>query len=535
MADKIALITPTTRSHRTAEETLALGYLGSVLRSAEYEVSIVDGWLERLNPEEIISRLSVGKPPIIIGMSCYRSNLDQAAEILKSVRHKFGNIPAICGGYGPTFHSEDFLRRDFDVAVIGEAEHIIIPLTQALLKRANLSLIPGIVFMADGKKNRIPPSEPTADLNQIIFPQRDTINYALGQHDFVHLCTSRGCEAHCSFCSIFSFSIGGSKNLLWRHRSIGNIVDEIEKLYDSYGVRHFKFVDDSFIEPPRNESWAAEFNAELKKRRLSIKFRTQVRTDRLTSELVSILKDAGWFSTSIGVENASSTALKRMRKSASQIDNIRALEMLEENEIYIQMGMILFDPDTTMDELQENLLFLRKYTWPVNKGVFTEMYAAVGTQFTNKLKRRNLISRVNSQNLEYIIKDLQARRTHNMLRMWHRSHSTTYDWVIDSLTAPKILPPEGYGRVHLLFGELRSLDVQFFNEVLSYVSGSSDKNDDIKLVSEKIIATRGDYLSVEREIGRLYDQYGLKYDAVPNPFLSLSEETTVRQSEGEVR
>lgn len=523
MPTKVALMTPPTRSHRTAEETLALGYLGAQLRRSGYEVCIVDGWLERLTAEEMASRIGFGGAPAIVGFSCYRSNLDQAKELLDIVRERFGNIPSICGGYGPTFHDEDFLDNGFTVVVRGEAESNIVDLIDALLKGDNLNLIFGITFREDGQTVRTERIEPITNLDLIDQPVRDTVSLAIKQRNFVHMSTSRGCTANCIFCSIIAFDRGGPRKVRWRQRSIENIVAEIETLNKAYGVQHFKFVDDSFIEPPRDERWAEKLRDELQARRLQIKFRTQVRADRLTPRLTRILKEAGWFSTSVGVENASRSALKRMGKSANQAQNLAALDMLEQNKIYVQMGMILFDPYTTMSELWENLTFLKAHPWPINKGVFTEMFAAEGTPFTRLGQKRGFLSdETNTQNYAYSVQDEQSRRVYAMLKTWHRSHSTIYDWVIDPLTAPKVLLEDGYREAHALCKELQVLDLRFFERALQHVSDVSNASDDPDLVRESINTSVPSYLAIESRIGILYARNGLKYEAVPNPFLGLT-------------
>ena len=141
----VALVTPRTLSHRTAEETLALGYLASVLRENGYLVTIVDGWLRGIGSSEIVNNIAQNIPDIIC-MSCYRSNLEQAKELLVAITERFGNIPTICGGYGPTFHDIDFLDAGFSVVVRGEAEHVIVHLVGAIISNQNLFSVPGITF-----------------------------------------------------------------------------------------------------------------------------------------------------------------------------------------------------------------------------------------------------------------------------------------------------------------------------------------------------------------------------------------------------
>lgn len=521
MTVKISLITPPTLSHRTAEETLALGYLAAVLRKSGYDVLVIDAWLERLSVEQVVQRM-IGFGAIqLVAMSCYRSNLDQATEVLRSIRKQFGNVPAVCGGYGPTFHDADFLNAGFNVAVRGEAEHTIVSLVDSLVKRKGaLAEITGISYFRGSEIVQVPTSSPATNLDLLKFPDRDTVVHALAQKDYVHMCTSRGCGAYCSFCSIFAFALDGSRHERWRQRSVDNVVDEIEELYHRHGVRHFKFVDDSFIEGDRNAEWAGRFRDGLRSRGLDIHFRTQVRADMLTPEIVALLAEAGWFSTSVGIENGSRTALKRMLKTATPEQNKTALRLLKEYGVYVQMGMILFDPYTTMDELWENLLFLEEETWAVYKGIFTEMFAAEGTPFTRKLQRKDLLkSDGRTQNYHYDIQDRYAKRVYAMLKKWHRSHSRVFDWVIDSITAPKVLPDVGYMRVHRLCLELRKIDVWFFRQALLHVSMDQADIQDDQVTDDAICETRRRYERIEQEIAAIYAEYGLAYDGVINPFL----------------
>jgi radical SAM superfamily enzyme YgiQ (UPF0313 family) len=521
MTNKISLITPPTLSHRTAEETIALGYLASILREAGYDVIVIDTWLEGLKAEDVVERLVQEGGTDLIAISCYRSNLDQAEETITKIRNRLGYVPVICGGYGPTFHDADFLHCGFTVAVRGEAEHIIVPLVRALLSEdVDLENISGISYLRDAKVVRTETSAPVIDLDALMFPARDTVHNAVKNRDYVHMCTARGCGAYCIFCSIFAFALDGSRHNRWRQRSVKNIVDEIEILYHQHGVRHFKFVDDSFIEDNRDESWAQSFRDELRMRDLKIRFRTQIRADVLTPRLVQYLAEAGWVSTSLGVENISPTALKRMLKTATSEQNRKALKLLKDYGVYVQMGMILFDPFTTMDELWENLDFLENEPWAVYKGIFTEMFAAEGTAFTRKLQRKGLLDAdTESQNYRYEVQDEASCRVHSMLKTWHKSHAHIFDWVIDSITAPKVLPDEGYVRVHRLCLELRKMDVHFFRQALMYVERTDVDTADAQVVDDAVKDAQHDYERIKSDISAIYEEYGLVYDGVLNPFL----------------
>jgi len=518
MRTKIALATPPTISQRTAEETLALEYLATVIRNAGYEAAVIDSWLRGIESKEAVDSMFKGRDTSVICMSCYRSNLDQASEVVRLAKSRAKNMPAICGGYGPTFHDEEFLKAGFDIAVRGEAEAIFAKLISVVLGDGNLLSVPGISFIRDGKIVRTERAEPVANLDELPFPDRDEMQYVIRRKNPVHICTSRGCNGNCAFCSIAAFN-KGVHMARWRGRTIRNIVDEIKSINERFGSTHFKFVDDSFIEPPRDEIWAGEFADAITNTGLNIRFRTQVRADRLTERFICELKRCGWFATNVGAENFSNSALARMKKPVRAADNFRTLELLWKHGIYTQIGMIMFDDLTTIQELADNYQALLRCDWVVIKGVFTEMFAAKGTAFATRLENADMLGGGGlSQNFTYEIRDPATRRAYAMLKAWHKSHAALYDKVIDPITAPKVMTDNGYREVHGLCTKLLEFDVHFFGKVISQIT--NDPSDDAEMVASEIRDASNAHMRISEMINGIYAREGLLYDGSPNPFLA---------------
>ena len=55
-------------------------------------------------------------------------------------------------------------------------------------------------------------------------------------------------------------------------------------------------------------------------------------------------------------------------------DGIRTLELFKKHGYIVQMGYILFDRETTYQELVENYQFMLDYDFAVTKGIFSEMF-----------------------------------------------------------------------------------------------------------------------------------------------------------------
>lgn len=520
MNTRVVLCTPPSPTHRTAEENLGIGYIAKMLRNEKFTVDIIDGWLEGYSIQEIAQLILSLNDIKVLGISAYRSSLNDVRNLILILRDSGFTSPIVAGGFGPTFYDDDFLRIGIDVVVRGEGEKCFPKLVEAIILGGNtLSEIPGLSWLQESVICRTGKVVAFSKLDDLPFPSRDTLESSLQQKNPAHIVTSRGCYGHCTFCAVTAFMQTLDNTSTWRERSIKNIVKEISILNKKFGVSNFKFVDDSFIEPPRNESWSETFAQELQSLGLSIRFRTQIRADRLTPKIAKILSSVGWFATSIGIESGSPTALKRMKKCSTVENNLKALKILEENHIYTQMGLILFDDETTLAELRENHVFLNSLKWPITKGIFTEMYASEGSEYSKIIGQKYPDTKRAAQgNLLYPhLHEVQI--AYNALKKWHKSHSYIYDHAINAISAPKSIPADGYNQYHALCRKLYENDVRIFGEILDLIEMGRTHQCVQKFIQEKIKKSRIEYKTIETEILLLDKLYGLAYDAKPNPFL----------------
>ena len=518
---RIILTTLSPNTHRTSEENLGLAYLAAVLRKNGYNVEIIDGWLGELTDEEVLSKIINLKDTDIVGISCYMSNNDKSIELAKRIRKINPNIKLMCGGFGPSFNPQRFVKDDiFDIAMIGEGEESIVEVCDYFTGIASKQIeeIKGIVYEKDGEIIRTPKRELIRNLDEIPFPARDTMKMARDRKSTVNILTARGCKGNCLFCSVNAFNKLSTGNK-WRGRSVDSIVNELEQL-QNMGVKYIKIIDDSFLERERDEEWAKELRDKIKERGIEVSLRGSLKADQVEDKKMGYLKEAGFHSFACGIENGSNTALKRMNKSASLEDNKRALDILKKHGIYVQAGFILFDDDTTFEELKENYEFLREYDWIITKGIFSEMFAADGTLYTEKLKKEDKIIKSDVyDNNKYDISDPKVKLIYNALKKWHKSHMKLYDMVIDPISSPKAIDSIGEKEFYDLYYQLKLKDLDFMQMVLEEVeNGISDKQLSERITSQ--IAQNSDfYKRINRQGTNLCQKYGLNYDGKENPFI----------------
>ena len=519
--DKIILTTLSPDTHRTSEENLGLAYLTAVLRKNGYNVEIIDGWLGGLSDEEVLRKILTDKEVSVVGVSCYMSNNDKSIELARKIRETRPKIKLMCGGFGPSFNPQKFVKDGiFDIAMIGEGEESIIEVTDYFTGHSDKKIedIKGIVFEKDGEIERTEKRNLISDLDVIPFPARDTMNMAKDRKSTVNILTARGCMGNCLFCSVNAFNKLSNGNK-WRGRSVDSIVDELEQL-QNMGVKYIKVIDDSFLEPERDEQWAKEFCEKVKARGIDVSLRGSLKADQVEEEKIKYLKEAGFHSFACVIENGSNTALKRMNKSATLEANKKALDILKKYGIYVQAGYILFDDNTTFQELQENYDFLREYDWIITKGIFSEMFAADGTLYTEKLKKEDKIVKNDVyDNNKYEIVDPKVKLTYNALKRWHKSHMKLYDMIIDPISSPKAIDSIGEKSFYDLYYQLKLKDLDFMKEVLDNVEkGISEEELNQKVIAQ--IASNSDFYSSVNKSGQaLCEKYNLNYDGKENPFI----------------
>ena len=88
---------------------------------------------------------------------------------------------------------------------------------------------------------------------------------------------------------------------------------------------------------------------------MDITFELHSRSDAVTKEAISILKDSGLKHISIGIESMSDTQLIRYGKREDTEQHRKAIQILWEHDILTQGYAILFDPLVNKNEILESL------------------------------------------------------------------------------------------------------------------------------------------------------------------------------------
>jgi len=345
-------------------EHIGLLYLETLLEKAGISTEVHDlGFKafhnQRISLEECINIIKERKPDIV-GFSPYFTSIDDTLYVAEQIKELCPNIKIILGGPHASHTAKEILEDKpfIDTIFLGEAFDSIVPGIEALLQDSSLESVQGVAFrnnkhiINNGWGQRI-------SLDKLPIPTRSNKMYT--NTKTASMMFAKGCPAACTFCSAESL-----RDRSWRSRSPDNLIEEIDYLTNQFGIEVIEtHSDDGFGIGSNAIHHYTAFAQKLINGNYKIKWRSVLRaTDfrekgvLLSEDFWDLLHQSGLEKVFIGFEGGTNERLRKIKKPATVESNLRAFRFLTERGIAVQYGFIMFFPDSTIEEIQENLDFL---------------------------------------------------------------------------------------------------------------------------------------------------------------------------------
>lgn len=169
----------------------------------------------------------------------------------------------------------------------------------------------------------------------------------------ISVISSRGCPYSCSFCG--ASQVHGKK---LRLRSPENFLDELEFL-ESLGVREVQILDDNFT---FDLSHAFSICQGIIDRQINIAWTLPngIRADRVTPELLKLMKEAGCYYFGLGIESGSKKVLSTIHKSLDLKKVQTTVEISEKLGFIVQGFFMVGFPKETKEDLELTKRFALK-------------------------------------------------------------------------------------------------------------------------------------------------------------------------------
>ncbi|MDD5358539.1 MAG: radical SAM protein [Candidatus Nanoarchaeia archaeon] len=365
---RILLIAPLTEQYSGIRNygvpSIGVHRLASFLSSWGNLVMVYDCNID-VKPKDFIS---VYKPLIlesaIIGISILNDTLADSLEMFIKLRELNPDALLVAGGAEAILnYQEIFDNSDVNIVILGEGEE---PMLQ-LCCDVPLQDIGGIITRSRGPEinnKRLWNYYKDIDFLKMGWRQYWQKNWddndPNNKDKIVRLVTSSHCNRGCSFCSLtrlHEFSCGKKvKPAFLSGEQIRVLIDRIlEQLPET---THIYFVEDSILP---TISRIHDFCSALAPYKDRLKFMVQTETDKVSRDIIKELADAGVIHISFGVENCSPRIRKLMHKPQNEekIENI--ITWCNEFNIRCYYLIILFSPESTIEDLRINYETLTRW------------------------------------------------------------------------------------------------------------------------------------------------------------------------------
>jgi radical SAM superfamily enzyme YgiQ (UPF0313 family) len=292
--------------------------IASYLEKNGITTDIIDCYAHPDSEEKIPDYLKE-KSPGYIGLTCTTSTFHDSVRIVKIAKEILPGIRSVFGGSHVSALREKILKDypDVDFSVIGEGEQCVEALIKAGTDKKALSEIPGLVYRDNGDINFTGFREKGIELDSLPFPTYEKLQgyphaYKLPIFNYPRkpntICnSSRGCPYTCSYCdrSVFRRS--------FRYNSAEYLYEHVNYLKERFGIRHINFYDDQFT---FNRKRVEEFCRMMLDNHLNMTFNCAVRAEHVDLELMKLMKSAGCWMMSLGIESGDPELLAQHRQNA---------------------------------------------------------------------------------------------------------------------------------------------------------------------------------------------------------------------------
>jgi anaerobic magnesium-protoporphyrin IX monomethyl ester cyclase len=356
---------------------LGLGYLVGSLKH-KHRVDAMHLVCMNGARDVIKSRVAAFSPQVI-GLSCTTFNRGSVRRAIRWIRDWDSNIKIVVGGVHATFCFEQVLiSYGADAVVIGEGEETFLDLCNALENDRPLTDVKGIAYRDAGLVKQTPIRPKIHDLDQLSLPDYTFAKDVIERLGMAFLITSRGCPAHCKFCSTSSY--WGQQVRMY---SPTRVVDEMQMLVSQFGVKRIFFHDDTFNLGFLRISAICK---EIMDRKIEVEWGCSCRAIPVSEEMIATMVKAGCRHIGWGVESGSERILKSIEKNITLNQIKRAFDLCLPYSDILSTGAFIMvgNPGESGESIQESIDFF--HTFPMTDTITSSiLYVLPGTELYNSL------------------------------------------------------------------------------------------------------------------------------------------------------
>jgi len=336
--------------------------IASFIKQKGYEVDILDTGIENMD-ETALEKFLKEKKYDVVGIPCFTNTARYTFSTAALARKALPGALIVLGGVHATVLPEKTLKEcpEADIAVIAEGEITFAELLDWRSKKTNeLRDIEGIIYRDGAIFKKTAPRRPIQDMDALPMPAYDLLKmekYIPHPTQYKRLpsfplLTTRGCPFLCTFCS--ASKVHGNR---LRLRGLDNVFREIDYLIEHYGAKGLYIQDSSFTNSRR---YVRDFCQRLLDGKYDISWMCNARVDQIDEDTVRLMKKAGCWQVTFGIESANESSLRLIKKHQDVKEILKAIGIVKKTRLHIMACYILGLPNETARDVENTINFAKR-------------------------------------------------------------------------------------------------------------------------------------------------------------------------------
>ena len=320
--------------------------------------------------------------PDYIGLTFTTPLFSEALRLARLVKQIKKSVIVMCGGAHPTVMPQEVSGFSVvDVVCIGESDYSVCEVVQG----KSLKEIRGIAYKENNDVYVSSPADVIRNLDGLSFPEwslfdlpRYKTTQLLARKNPVGLIeTSRGCPYGCVYCNKKIFGT------TFRTKSVKRVIEEIKHMLRC-GFKEIHIADDCFsFDMPR----AKMICEEICKQGINFTWAMTngIRVDRVDQELLRLMKKAGCYRISFGIESGDDQVLIAIQKGTTTMIIKNAVEQAKKAGLEVFGFFMMGLPSETEVTMQKTIKFAVELNLDMAKVSVAIPFP--GTKYYDDLKR----------------------------------------------------------------------------------------------------------------------------------------------------
>ncbi len=324
---KVALTTaPVTMKERygnfagagSTEPSFGLVSIGSFAKKASHNIKLIEAAAQNLSIEETREAI-LAREPIVTGISSTTMGISATRSLAEQLKRSSPDMIIVLGGCHASALPKETLNSlpAVDLLVTGEGELTFTAILEAVQESGSIPKgIKGTAYRDNNNVAIAPRRELIDPLDSLPLPEWGLLEgfpesfhpspARIRRWPCASVVLTRGCPNQCTFCdrSVFGNAC--------RAYSPEYAVEMLRQLSVNFGVREILIEDDTFV---IQKDHVRQFCELLIRKGLKLSWSCLGRVDRMDKDILALMRKAGCWHISYGIESGSPEILKRVKKN----------------------------------------------------------------------------------------------------------------------------------------------------------------------------------------------------------------------------